>query len=92
MKVKDSIASYVEDNWIEECCFLFIYVHAYLFAIDNKKYTSLLKTRNDKNNVSDVKYTTAYTKLPYRGKFRWGKVTRFFASDENFPRRKISPT
>ena len=30
--------------------------------------------------------------LPYRGKFRRGKVTKFFASDENFPRRKISPT
>ena len=29
--------------------------------------------------------------IPYRGKFRRGKMTKFFASDENFPRRKIFP-
>ena len=32
------------------------------------------------------------SRLPYRGKFRRGKVTKFFPSDENFSRRKISPT
>ena len=30
--------------------------------------------------------------LPYRGKLRRGKVTKFFSSDENYPRRKFSPT
>ena len=30
--------------------------------------------------------------IPYRGNFRRGKVTKFLASDENFPRRKLSST
>ena len=29
--------------------------------------------------------------IPYRGKLRRGKVTKFSSSDENFPRRKFSP-
>ena len=30
--------------------------------------------------------------IPYRGKLRRGKVTKCFSSDENYPRRKFSPT
>ena len=29
--------------------------------------------------------------MPYRGKFRRGKVTKFLTSDENFPCRKFFP-
>ena len=35
---------------------------------------------------------TLLRRLPYRGKLRRGKVTKFSSSDENFPRRKFSPT
>ena len=41
-----------------------------------------------------IKYSFSDTKqkLPYRGKLRRGKVTKFFSSDKNYPRRKFSPT
>ena len=38
------------------------------------------------------KYTLYTLFLSFGENFRRGKVTKFFKSDENFPRRKVSPT
>ena len=43
------------------------------------------------HEVASVYFTDQTCKLPYRGKLRRGKVTKFSASDEIFPRRNFSP-
>jgi len=47
------------------------------------------KIKNQNAGNFSMKYRRT-DQIPYRGKLRRGKVTKFWTSDEYFPRRKFS--
>ena len=57
------------------CIYLGLLLHPFMVVTSSLKWTKL--------HSSDHLFLTL--RILYLGKLRWGKVTKFWASDENFP-------